>query len=88
MSREHVTYHIEQNPNLYDVREVSAPLDISRPTWRLTVDYKEDFELMNEIFSRLYKPNSFMSYRDVVYLLDKNKNLLQINEQCKKYINI
>lgn len=79
LSREGVTYHIEQNPHLYDVREVPAPSDISRPMWRLTVDYLEDFKLMSEIFLRLYKPNSYMTYRSVVNLLDKNKDLLKIN---------
>ncbi|MEM4249726.1 MAG: glycosyltransferase family protein [Candidatus Nitrosotenuis sp.] len=80
LDREHVTRHIIQNPNLYDVRDVLAPPELARPDWRLTVDYKEDFDLMKEIFSKLYKPNSFIKYESLVELLDKNPQLLKINE--------
>lgn len=79
LEREHVTRYIIQNPNLYDVRNILAPAELVRPHWRLTVDYKEDFDLMKEIFSRIYKPNSFIKYESLVELLDKNPHLLQIN---------
>jgi spore coat polysaccharide biosynthesis protein SpsF len=62
------------------VRDILAPAGLARPDWRLTVDYKEDFDLMKEIFSRLYKPNSFIKYKLLVELLDKNPHLLKINE--------
>lgn len=77
---EHVTRHIIQNPNLYNVRDILAPVELARPNWRLTVDYKEDFDLMKEIFSKIYKPNSFIKYESLVELLDKNPHLLKINE--------
>jgi len=80
LDREHVTRHIVQHPDLYDVRDILAPTELARPNWRLTVDYKEDFDLMKEIFSRLYKPNSFIKYESLVELLDKNPHLLKINE--------
>ena len=81
LSREHITYHIRQNPNLYNIKEVFAPSDLARPNWRVTVDYIEDFNLVSEIFARLYKPNSFIKYESVVELLDKNKDLLKINDK-------
>jgi len=80
-SKEHVTYHIRNNPHLYDIKEIYAPTELVRPNWRLTMDYKEDFELISEIFSRLYIPSSFIKYRSVVELLDKNPHLLKINEK-------
>lgn len=79
-SQEHVTYHIRQNPYLYNIRDVKAPSNLARPNWRLTVDYIEDFELISKIFSRLYIPNSFIKYQTLVEFLDKNKHLLKINE--------
>jgi len=81
MSREHITWHIRKNPHLYRIKEFLAPKHLQRPLWRLTVDYKEDLDLMSEIFSRLYKPNSYIRYEDVVELLDKNNNLLLINKK-------
>ena len=81
MSREHITWHIRKNPHLFRIKEFLAPKNLQRPSWRLTVDYKEDLDLMSEIFSRLYKPNSYIRYEDVVELLDKNNNLLMINKK-------
>jgi len=81
LGREHVTRHILQHPDLYNVKNVLAPPGLERPHWRLTVDYMEDFQLMSEIFSRLYNPNSFIEYRALVELLDANKHLLKINEK-------
>ena len=81
LGREHVTRHILQHPDLYDIKNVLAPPGLERPHWRLTVDYMEDFQLMSEIFSRLYNPNSFIEYRSLVELLDANEHLLEINEK-------
>jgi len=80
-SREHVTYHMRQNPNLYNIKEIFAPPDLIRPHWRLTVDYEEDFRLISKIFSNLYRPHSFIKYSSLVEFLDKNKDLLKINEK-------
>lgn len=79
LSKEHVTYAIKQNPRLYKIRELLAPSTLARPGWRLTVDYKEDFRLISEIFGHLYKTGSFIRYESVVHLLDTNPSLLKIN---------
>lgn len=81
LSREHVTHNMLENPYLYNIREVFAPEKLRRPHWRLTVDYKEDFELMSEIFSKLYDANSYIKYNSLVKLLDENEYLLKINEK-------
>jgi len=81
LNREHVTYAIRQNPKSFDVQEIFAPSDLERPNWRLTVDYEDDFNLISEIYSKLYKSNHFIPYRAVVEFLDKNKDLLKINQK-------
>ena len=80
LSREHVTYQIRNNPSLYKIEEIIAPAHLSRPKWRLTVDYEEDLELISKIFEKLYQPKSFIQYSKLVEFLDKNKELLKINE--------
>lgn len=82
MSTEHVTYYIRKNPNFYKIKEFSAPVNLSRPNWRLTIDYKEDFQLMSEIFSKLYSGPP-ISYESLVDLLEKNPELLKINEKYR-----
>jgi len=81
LSREHVTYHIRQNPTLYKIMNVCAPPNLARPNWRLTVDYEEDLELIRKIFSALYTPNSLIQYQSLVNFLDNNKELLKINKK-------
>ena len=78
MSREHVTFHIRKNPNLYKIREINAPKNLIRPDWRLSVDYPEDMELMKKIFSKLYQKGSFISYEKLVNFLDA-QDITQIN---------
>ena len=65
-----------------------APTNLSHPNWRLTVDTKEDFELVEKIFSLLYKENGFIKYSDDVNLLLEKPELLQINRNIEqKYPN-
>lgn len=86
--REHVTWHIIQNQNKFNTSNFSASANMSYPNWRLTVDTKEDFQLIEKIFSILYIENYFIKYSDVVNLLLKNPELLQINRNIEqKYPN-
>ena len=80
MSREHVTFHIRKNPNLYSIKEIKAPQNLERPNWRLSVDYPEDLELMKNIFSNIYEKGSFISYEKLVYYLD-NQDIVKINQK-------
>ena len=84
MSREHVTFHIRKNPNLYTIKEIKAPKNLERPNWRLTVDYPEDMDLMKNIFSNLYKKGSFISYEKLVNFLD-DQDLIKINQMHQTY---
>lgn len=81
LAREHVTYHIRKNPKMYNTGELFAPSGLERSNWRLTVDYIEDFQLIEEIFKKLYRPSRYISYQEVVELLDNNDELLKINEK-------
>ena len=80
-SREHVTFKIRQNPKSFHIENILAPNHLRRPSWRLTVDHKEDFELISQIFSKLYVMNSYIKYEKVVDLLDNEKKLLDINKK-------
>ena len=80
-SREHVTFHIRKEPENFKIQEICAPIKLRREKWRLTIDYKEDLELMKKIFQKLYKPNSPIEYSTLVNFLDKNPSLMKINEK-------
>ena len=86
--REHVTWYVYQNHEKFKTSNFSAPDNLSHPNWRLTVDTKEDFQLVKKIFSLLYKENNFIKYSDVVNLLLEKPELLQINQNIKQnYLN-
>jgi len=78
---EHVTYHIRKNPQIYNIQEIFAPSGLERKDWRVTVDYIEDFHLIEKIFSKLYKSGSYIKYTTLVEFLDNHPELLQINSK-------
>jgi len=79
LCREHVTYDIRRNPNLYEIKEFYLQKNFSN--WRLTVDYKEDIELISKIFSKLYVPNSYIKLESVIKFIEENNDLLKINSK-------
>ena len=57
------------------------------PDWRLCVDEKDDFRLIETIYNRLYRPGSIIDIRDVVKLLENEPDLLKINAcVCQKIV--
>lgn len=74
--REHVTLNIRRNPNHFKISNVE-PVDFqNRSEWRLTIDHKEDFELIEKILSSVKWENG-IKYKNLISFLDKNKDLLK-----------
>ena len=51
---------------------------------RLTIDYSEDYEVVKTICENLYSKNKFFSLEDVLDLIRKKPEILEIN---KKYVD-
>lgn len=79
LSREHVTLYVINNKKKYNVLNISAPKSLRYPGWRLTVDTKEDFNLIQKIFRDLYSKNKSIPIKEVVEYLLNNLHLLKIN---------
>lgn len=77
--REHVTPYIYEHPELFKIRFIQAPDKLRRPEIRLTVDTKEDFNLVREIFKNLYKEEQLFYTEDIIDFLDSRPELLSIN---------
>lgn len=82
VEREHVTPFIYRNPNLFSLHSVSFDEDLSHHRW--TIDFPEDFELLNRILCRLYPQNPMFNMFDVLELLDQNPEWLALNGYIKK----
>jgi spore coat polysaccharide biosynthesis protein SpsF len=74
--REHVTPFIYEHPAEFKLLSVTDDADHSAHRW--TVDTPEDMELVRAIYRRL-KDNPTFSWRDVLNLLDREPDLMDLN---------
>ncbi len=81
---EHVTLHIRNNPEIFSHINIIAPPEIYWPDLGLTLDEKEDFELIKKIINYFGTSNKFFSCLDVVSLLKKKPNWIKINKNIKR----
>jgi spore coat polysaccharide biosynthesis protein SpsF len=79
--REHVTPYIEKHPELFKIYNFENNTDLSQI--RLTVDQKEDLELIQKIYS-MFSPKNDFGYEDIMKLLSKHSELLKINSKYKR----
>ncbi|HOP65271.1 MAG TPA: acylneuraminate cytidylyltransferase, partial [Spirochaetota bacterium] len=80
---EHVTPYIKEHPENFKIMQYVARLRNPFPELRLTVDTPEDFELMNKIYTALYRgaplllPNVIEFISDHPYLEHINRHIKQ-----------
>ena len=79
--REHVTLYIKSHSEDFKIQKVDSGLDNS--DIRLTVDTKEDLELMRKIYENLGDLER-LEIRDVVTFLKRNPEIYKINAQVKQ----
>ena len=80
--REHVTLFIKNNSEDYNLGGYEQDIDWSHLRW--TVDEKEDFILIKNIYEKLYDENNIFLMEDILELLDKNTDLLKINDMYER----
>jgi len=77
--REHVTLYIRDNPDKFKLGNVKNDIDLSDLRW--TLDEKEDFIFIKEVYKNLFNEDSFFTMDDVVQLLNDKPELLEINSK-------
>lgn len=82
LEREHVTPYIYRRPNLFKLKNVAHAKDFSK--YRLTLDYPEDLQLIEAIYSELYQKNNNFGMDDAVKFLDSRPDLHALNQHFKK----
>jgi spore coat polysaccharide biosynthesis protein SpsF len=75
--REHVTPYVYWRPERFALRSVELDRDLSFHRW--TVDTPEDFELVSRILKALYPERPRFDMSDVLELLDRHPDWLEIN---------
>lgn len=76
--REHVTPFIRRQPDRFRVRNVSD--DTDRSWWRLTVDTREDLDLVSRVYSSLYSDDPFFDYTQLLECLERHPDWSDINQ--------
>ena len=79
LHREWITTTIMENPDKYKVLNVRYKKNISY--LRLTVDYPEDFRLVEIIFKKLHRERKAFTLQDILKLFKKKPSLISINEK-------
>jgi len=77
--KEHVTPYIYKNKEQFKIFNVVNKEDLSNFRWAL--DYKEDLELIRKIVMKIEKRPILT--RDIINLLNKEKELIKINQNVK-----
>jgi spore coat polysaccharide biosynthesis protein SpsF len=80
--REWFTTVIFENPEEYKIFCIKNDVNLSH--LRLTVDYKEDLELVRYVFRNLYTENTCFALKDILELYSRNQDMFNINRKYKK----
>lgn len=77
--REHAGYSVRSQPEKFKLFYWEAEGDMHWPALRLTLDTKEDFQLISAVYDELYPKNPDFSAEDVVAFLKTRPDLVAIN---------
>jgi spore coat polysaccharide biosynthesis protein SpsF len=84
--REHAGYSIRSKRSEFKVVDWKAEGEMLWPDLRLTLDTKEDYQLISAVYEALYPKDSDFSSEDVVRFLKCRPDLVAINSEVKQKI--
>ncbi len=82
--REHVTLHIKRNSELFPPIYLVAEAKLRWPELELTLDEGDDYELLKRIVEFFGDENPFFSCYDIIQLLQKKTDWIQINQHVNR----
>jgi spore coat polysaccharide biosynthesis protein SpsF len=69
---------------IFNVKCFYAKPELNRPDIRLTIDYKEDYELIKKIFEMLNMEKNKIPLRRIIELFERHPELKEINKEAQK----
>jgi spore coat polysaccharide biosynthesis protein SpsF len=73
--------YLIDRPELFDVVTLKADKQVNRPEYRLTLDYPEDYQLINHLYKTIPFKTT-LRLEKVVEYLDKHPEITAINSLC------
>lgn len=70
--REHVTNYIYANPELFSIKLIDIPSFLINQKIRLTLDTKEDFEVLSDLYKTTVLKYGDVSIKNVLKILNEN----------------
>jgi spore coat polysaccharide biosynthesis protein SpsF len=84
LDREHVTLHICSHPELFRPVNLIAPPDLYWPELGLTLDEKEDYELLKNLIEYFGPSKPYFSCREAIELLRIRPGWVAINQGVRR----
>lgn len=81
---EHVSLYIYRHPEKFRLWNWSAPQEVRHPEYEITLDTKEDYQLIQAIYNQLYEKNRDFGCEEVVELLNEKPELLEYIREVKR----
>jgi len=82
LEREHVIPYMKNHPEMFKIGSVENAVDFSQLRW--TVDYERDLEFVRAIYKKLYKPNNYFGFKEILKLLEEQPELMNINRGIER----
>lgn len=67
------------NNSKFNIYDFKSDKDYSK--LRFSIDYEEDYDLMTEIYNRIYNENKYFTLEDMVNIIEIEPELLKINNK-------
>lgn len=73
--------YLIDRPEIFRIEIIEATGELHRPELRFTLDYKEDFQMINDIYRKV-PFSKVLDLYEVIKYLDNNPNNRDINKEC------
>ena len=81
---EHVSLYIYSHPEMYSLKNMPGPPELTDPGLGLTLDTAEDLAMISKIFEALYAENPHFGLADVMTYLDGNPDVRKLNDHVQR----
>ena len=75
--------YLIDRPEVFDIKTIEPEKKLRRPNYRLTLDYKEDYELINYLYTNISFKTT-LNLEKVVEYLDNHPEIVKINQNCRQ----